>query len=120
MGSSRFAGTCAVLVTAALLSGLLTPFASGLVCIGDAQAASCCRPEARTAQALAMESGHCDCCIAVDAVPTRLVSSPQHGASVAVSVPSAELWPAMARIPRPIGDHADARFSSLRSTVLLI
>lgn len=119
-----------VLAGIALAGHSLPVAASMLLCIGEDVAAGCCRDADVSDQSRLVESrqfldeADCDCCIAVDAIPSSLSTSfPK--ASLDIVAGSAHLRsvvpPSSARLSRAMSDDApDARLSSLRTIVLRV
>lgn len=120
-----------LLLVAVVLAGYLFPVAAGmLVCMGDGTAPDCCRNsknahQSRPGEAKQMLAGAgCDCCIAVDAIPST-AGTPSYKASLdAVAGPAHfrnVVLPLSTRLPLAMsGNRTDARLSSLRTVVLLI
>jgi hypothetical protein len=111
-----------------VLAGCLSPIAAGmLVCIGEGPQSDCC-PEPKGARPLGfahvpqfLDGTDCDCCIALDAIPSSAgVTSDTASSDVAAGPAQLQhVLPCGARIPRT-ASVGDVRLSSLRTVVLLI
>lgn len=131
MSMSAKSRIVSVLLVGVVLAGYLSHVAGGmLVCIGDGTAPDCCRNsknahQSRPGEAKQMLAGaDCDCCIAVDAIPST-AGTPSYKSSLdAVAGPAHfrnVVLPSSTRLPHAMsGNRSDARLSSLRTVVLLI
>jgi hypothetical protein len=124
------------LIASALLAGVLfgglSSVAAGmLLCVGDGTAYDCCGNSKSTplsspsSGGACVTSADCDCCIAVDALPSICGASSQRQASLdLVAGPVLFRTVAPASSPRFVhalsGDGGDEQLSLLRRTVLLV
>ena len=130
MGTSLAIRALSIVLVGIILSGPLSPAASGLlVCIGDGTDPDCCRNSGSHQSGLSqsnqmMDGAACHCCITVDAIPSSPTASSKKASLDAFAAP-AYPWnvapPARSCVSRTANRApSDEGLSSLRTIVLLI
>jgi hypothetical protein len=130
MGSSLAIRALSIILVGIILSGPLSPAASGLlVCIGDGTDPDCCRTSGSPQSGLSqldqmMDEAACHCCITVDAIPSGPTASSKKASLDAFAAPAHlrnVALPTRSCVSRTANRAPnDERLSSLHTIVLLI